>query len=1658
MRFSFMKPINPGALQTLVQLKSGAVNLWSLALTAGGQLQVQQQQALGLTTTTGPTVLEDNRWYTIRIVYDRAAGGLLRVFVFNAIDIDTTHSSAGSTVDAIDISGLPGPIEFYYDDFFVARSTAPLPIGQIVRRGPNGAGVSSGFDTPFPSGTRFQNVDEITPGGAGDADYNQHAASTVATDLYALQDSTPGPINAVKAMWRMQHSSGGGAGTHDYAWRESGVTSSAPFVGLGLTWQTTETIWSVPPSSGGSWTEAKLNGLELGAVHNGTLTEDTFLSWTTAMVDYRPVPRYRSIGTAGPHVAGSISVARGAYTVHGTVTGWKTANRGRGDRFTVGGVDYTVASVDSETRLTLREPFEGATISGTSYTVARQYRVLQTWSDCVTGTPASCTFFPVIGSDLIAENRSEVGIAYKDTTFTAGVQIDTALTDANHTITLTADDGNRHYGIPGGGVLIDNSLNVADAVRIRDDYVTVEWLEVSGGGDPATDAVHVTGQAPSAHHVVVRNMLLHDQPQYGIVTSNTDIIADLYNNILYGNDRGIQISTVLTANARVRILNNTVYDSAGARGIFATGGASPVLLRNNIAHTTPLGTDYDIPNLDPLSSHNLASDLSGIPHSPGTGGQNSVSLADVRFRNEPARDLHITAGSFAKDAGFDLSSIFSFDVDAGARKMDPMWDVGADDLAATTEVELVSFTARGLESAVLLEWETASELDNLGFHLYRSQAASGPFSRITERLIPGLGSSPSGASYRFRDDGLSNGVTYYYKLEDVESTGRTETHGPIAATPGETPDAGLPPAGGGTDATTLGITYGDPSRNAFRVLERGRRQIVLELLTEGLHAVPQEDGTVVITIPDFEPLSEEGTPSIPVKRPWVDIGEGQVADIVSVQASAAELLPAWPLAGGELAELSASRRGTVRLSRRRQPLVLSSSGEFPSEPARILDVGYQGERRRARIELAPLRWDRTTGRLLLTRRLVVQLALRPSRDAVRNGGKRGRAPARGVLARLATERAGLYAVGYEDLFPTRRGRSLSVRSLRLARLGETIPFHVEPDSDRLAPGSRLYFVSPGGAANPYGPEAVFELELAQGQIMETRVAAPWGEPVPFWWVRTEREENRYYQAGLVKAPDVWLWDVLLAPQTKSYPFQISELASAIESARLTVWAQGVSDAAAGLDHHLRVSLNGSFLGETEWNGKEAKELELEMPAALLREGENVLELENVGDTGAPYSMIMLNRFSILHPRRALAGGDASRGRPGRSGAAESPGAFVLDLTGEAPLWLVGTSGGFRVEAEHEYVVVDPMRVERPLVRTASRPWLSDARRGADYLAIAPRAFRQSLEPLLSHRRNEGLRVEFADVESIYAEFGFGEPRPEAIRDFIRYAYHHWSKPSPSYVLLAGDGTYDFKDYLGTGVGNQVPPYLTRTSYLWAPSDPTLAAVNGDDSLPDIAIGRLPAASAEELGHMVHKILDYERAPFWMRDPLVLVADDADVAGNFAANEDVLASSVLSGHDVTKLYLDRMTPAALRDAIRDAFDQGAGLVSYVGHGGIHLWADENVFHLSDVDALAPRATQTFVVTMNCLNGYFHFPYFDSLAEKLVKSPGKGAVAAFSPGGLSLDEPAHRFHQLLLHEVVNQPHTRLGDAVLAAQRAYAERGAFPELLSIYHLFGDPALRLR
>jgi hypothetical protein len=97
-------------------------------------------------------------------------------------------------------------------------------------------------------------------------------------------------------------------------------------------------------------------------------------------------------------------------------------------------------------------------------------------------------------------------------------------------------------------------------------------------------------------------------------------------------------------------------------------------------------------------------------------------------------------------------------------------------------VTLASFTALPTGNAITLDWATASELDNLGFNLYRARSAAGPRTQLNASLIlsqvPG---SPVGAAYQFVDTAVKPGVTYYYWLEAVDVAGASELYGPVSA-------------------------------------------------------------------------------------------------------------------------------------------------------------------------------------------------------------------------------------------------------------------------------------------------------------------------------------------------------------------------------------------------------------------------------------------------------------------------------------------------------------------------------------------------------------------------------------------------------------------------------------------------------------------------------------------------------------------------------------------------------------------------------------------------------------------------------------------------------------------------------------------------------------
>lgn len=97
-----------------------------------------------------------------------------------------------------------------------------------------------------------------------------------------------------------------------------------------------------------------------------------------------------------------------------------------------------------------------------------------------------------------------------------------------------------------------------------------------------------------------------------------------------------------------------------------------------------------------------------------------------------------------------------------------------------TAVKLVSFTATCYRVNTVLKWETASELENAGYHLWRSYQRDGVYRRITKKIIPSYGGVSWGAKYRFIDTDVKPSTQYFYKLEDIDYSGKSHFHRPIS--------------------------------------------------------------------------------------------------------------------------------------------------------------------------------------------------------------------------------------------------------------------------------------------------------------------------------------------------------------------------------------------------------------------------------------------------------------------------------------------------------------------------------------------------------------------------------------------------------------------------------------------------------------------------------------------------------------------------------------------------------------------------------------------------------------------------------------------------------------------------------------------------------------
>lgn len=708
------------------------------------------------------------------------------------------------------------------------------------------------------------------------------------------------------------------------------------------------------------------------------------------------------------------------------------------------------------------------------------------------------------------------------------------------------------------------------------------------------------------------------------------------------------------------------------------------------------------------------------------------------------------------------------------------------------------------------------------------------------------------------------------------------------------------------------------------------------------------------------------------------------------------------------------------------------------------------------------------------------------------------APQDGEVYKIGVDQDGVYQLTYAALqsagLPV---GALDPRTLRLFNQGIEIPLFVSGEGDgSFDPGDYVLFYGQKTATR-FTNTNVYWLSWGTGNGARMAVfdgAVVGGAPVPAAYkTMIHLEENHQYFSAQPSGQenDHWYWYFLnaySAPASRNFTFQLTNLAAGSHTARVRGLLKG---SYAAPQHHTRVWLNGHLLDDATWPSTGERLFAVDVPQAYLVEGTNTITVECPRDGGITVDQTLVNWFELDYYHAYTAendllvfGGDQPGRQEFRVGGFSNGNISVFDITNPlAPARIVGGSiipdGSFyQVSFEQpasgaaRYLALSPSRWLTPAAITPDAPSnLKSAANGADYIVVSHADFMSAIQPLATYRAGQGLRVKAVDVQDVYDEFNGGVFDPGAIQSFLAYAYSHWAPPAPSYVLLVGDGHYDFKDYYGGSGPNYIPPFLGEFDP-WigeTASDNRYVTISGSDTLPDMYIGRLTANSAAEAAAMVDKIIAYETEPLqgdW-NTRLTFVADNADAGGNFPASSDAIADHALRPEfSAEKIYygVTHATISETRAAILAAVNQGRLIVHYNGHGSTQFWASEQLLHVNNIASLTNSGRYPLFLPMTCAEGYFIFPKaqgfnYPSLAESLVRANGKGAIASFSPTGFGLSNGHDVLAQGLYQAIFSNGTLQLGPATTFAKYYLnANSSGFRDLLDTYLLFGDPATRLK
>ncbi len=693
--------------------------------------------------------------------------------------------------------------------------------------------------------------------------------------------------------------------------------------------------------------------------------------------------------------------------------------------------------------------------------------------------------------------------------------------------------------------------------------------------------------------------------------------------------------------------------------------------------------------------------------------------------------------------------------------------------------------------------------------------------------------------------------------------------------------------------------------------------------------------------------------------------------------------------------------------------------------------------------------------------------------------------------------------------------TLDPRTLKIFKQGTEIAIQVAGQDDGQCDGGDYVLFFGQAAHTIYTDTNIYWLTFggAAGKRMAQRNGSGAGPVATTFTDTVHLERDRQYVPYLpyTEVSDHWHWYNLPNASdpdgngdlaSADFGFSVPNLAAGSFTATLQIRIAGYSGGA----HQTLTYLNGHLLDNTTWNGMVERVATFSFPQSYLSAITNTIRIQEA--LPSP-NMIYINNFDVGYASTFTARSDVLRfDQPAGGGWQYQMDGFTVatvdafDLTDPSNVAEIAnatvTPSGANymlqfadtITSPHTYFALTAAQFKSPTSIILDTPSdLRNASNGADYIIIAFGGFISNIQPLATFRAAQGMRVKIVDVQDVYDEFSDGLMDAQAIHDFLQFAYANWQSPAPAFVLLVGDGNFDFKNNYGYGEQNFIPPYL-RLVDPWigeTASDNRLVAFNSGNTLPTMAIGRLPADSVSDVDTMVAKILNYEQNPpagDW-RTKVTFVTDNAyqtngtlDNAGNFWMLSDKVASDshyFPQPYTPDRIYFNPCDPTtypqctlsypayttttAVRNGIVAAINDGRVIVNYVGHSAIQYWAGEQLFRVADLSSLTNGGKLPLMLAMTCYDGYFHFPGVPSLAESNVRLSGGGALASWSASGLGV-ATGHDYLDRGFFEAIFQGGIRqLGPAAIAGKMNLwlNSGGANLDLIDTFTLLGDPASRL-